>query len=103
MPIDEFELDPEERFNPATSSPADAAVDYVASTTRVKDTNWVVGLCSECKNTQPEGSMEKSIFAGEGVPPVCRYCGGVVVITYGELQGDRMNRSLDASRGIGMG
>lgn len=95
------ELEEEEEFNPASTSPAEAAVDALAARSKINDPDYVVGLCSECKSVQPHAAMLKSVFAQEGVPPVCRYCGGVVVITYGELLGDSMNNTLDYTRGIG--
>lgn len=82
-------------------NPQEIADEVTESAYGIKDPDYVVGLCSECKSTQPNSYMERSVFAQEGSPPPCRYCGGVVVITYGELQGEALNQSLDAARGIG--
>lgn len=58
-----------------------------------------VGVCSECKSEQSDSSMYKSIFAQQGIAPVCRYCGGVVVIVYKQLK-DKSLDQLDRERGI---
>jgi methylmalonyl-CoA mutase cobalamin-binding subunit len=42
----------------------------------------VIGLCSDCGSEQSDRAMYASPFAQAGVPPVCKYCGGVVVICY---------------------
>lgn len=91
----------EEEFNPAATSPSQEVVEYLTAQRRIQNPDDVVGMCSECKSTQPDSAMTKSVFAQEGVPPVCKYCGGVVVIVYAEQQGDSLNRSLDISRGLG--
>lgn len=88
---------------PLDENPVEAALDEVAAGRRIQDTDNVVGLCSECKSTMPNSYMERNVFAREGHPVPCKYCGGVVVITYGELQGDALNNSLDSARGIGSG
>jgi len=42
----------------------------------------VIGLCSDCGTEQSDRAMFNSPFAQAGVPPVCKYCRGVVVICY---------------------
>ena len=39
-----------------------------------------IGLCSECKSEQMDSTMFRSVFAQNGVSPVCKYCGGVVIV-----------------------
>lgn len=59
----------------------------------------VIGVCSECKSDQPEKYMYNSPFAQEGKAVPCKFCGGVVIITYRQTR----NRALDGSdksRGI---
>jgi DNA-directed RNA polymerase subunit RPC12/RpoP len=43
--------------------------------------------------------MENSPFAQEGKAVTCKYCGGVVIITYRETRDDSLNGS-DRERGI---
>lgn len=86
-----------------SESMVESVIDEAASERRIKNPDNVVGLCSECKSTQPNQYMERNVFAQEGHPVPCKYCGGVVVITYGELQGEALNNRLDTSRGIGHG
>ena len=65
----------------------------------IQNPDDVIGVCSECKSDQPNSYMEKSPFAQAGQNVPCKYCGGVVIITYRETR----NRSLDQSdtnRGI---
>ena len=45
-------------------------------------TNDAIGLCSDCGSEQSDKSMYASPFAQSGAPPVCKYCGGVVVVCY---------------------
>lgn len=85
------------------STEVEAAIQDMTSGARIQNPDDVIGLCSECKNPQPPGMMERNVFAAEGLPPSCRYCGGVVIVTYAELQGDALNARLDAARGIGNG
>ena len=59
----------------------------------------VIGVCSECKSDQPEGYMYRSPFAQDGKPVPCKYCGGVVIITYRETRNEALDQS-DNSRGI---
>lgn len=66
---------------------------------QIKDPDDVIGVCSECKSDQPMNYMYNNPFAQQGLVVPCKYCGGVVVITYREVR----NRSLDESdrtRGI---
>lgn len=66
---------------------------------QIKDPDDVIGVCSECKSDQPMSYMYNNPFAQQGLVVPCKYCGGVVVITYREVR----NRSLDESdrtRGI---
>ena len=65
----------------------------------IEDPDDVIGVCSECKSDQPMQSMYKSTFAQNGSAPVCRYCGGVVIITYRESRDQSLNQS-DRDRGI---
>lgn len=59
----------------------------------------VIGVCSECKSDQPEAYMYRSPFAQDGKPVPCKYCGGIVIITYRETRNDALDQS-DSSRGI---
>ncbi len=65
----------------------------------IEDPNDVIGVCSECKSDQPERYMFNSPFAQEGKPVPCKYCGGVVIITYRETRDEALDGS-DKSRGI---
>ena len=65
----------------------------------IKDPDDVVGVCSECKSDQPDSYMYKSPFAQEGKPVPCKYCGGVVIITYREIRNEALKDS-DRGRGI---
>lgn len=67
--------------------------------TRIEDPDDVIGVCSECKSDQPDSYMMKSPFAQAGSPVPCRYCGGVVIITYRETR-DEAIKGSDRSRGI---
>lgn len=65
----------------------------------IENPDDVVGTCSECHSDQPEAYMYNSPFAQEGKAVPCKYCGGIVIITYRETR----NSSLDQSnrdRGI---
>jgi hypothetical protein len=65
----------------------------------IKDPDDVVGVCSECKSDQPDSYMYRSPFAQEGKAVPCKYCGGVVIITYRETRDQSLNES-DRGRGI---
>jgi hypothetical protein len=65
----------------------------------VEDPDDVIGVCSECKSDQPMQYMYNSKFAQAGAAPVCKYCGGVVIITYRETRGNSLDQS-DRDRGI---
>jgi DNA-directed RNA polymerase subunit RPC12/RpoP len=65
----------------------------------IKDPDNVVGVCSECHSDQPEAYMYRSPFAQDGKPVPCKYCGGVVVITYRETRDSALDQS-NKSRGI---
>lgn len=65
----------------------------------IENPDDVIGVCSECKSDQPDKYMMSSPFAQEGKPVPCKYCGGVVIITYRETRDDSLNRS-DNNRGI---
>ncbi len=82
----------------AVESPVDWVPERIASH-GIQNPDDVIGLCSECKSTHERAVMEKDIFAAEGVPPSCRYCGGVVVITYREIA-SQVKERLDGARGI---
>lgn len=65
----------------------------------IENPDDVIGVCSECKSDQPERYMYNSPFAQEGKPVPCKYCGGVVIITYREVRDSSLEGS-DKSRGI---
>lgn len=65
----------------------------------IENEDDVIGVCSECKSDQSMQSMYKSAFAQGGSPPVCKYCGGVVIITYRETRDSSLGQS-DRDRGI---
>jgi DNA-directed RNA polymerase subunit RPC12/RpoP len=65
----------------------------------VNNADDVIGVCSECKSDQPMSAMYNSVFAQNGSAPVCRYCGGVVIITYRETRDNSLDQS-DRDRGI---
>lgn len=65
----------------------------------VEDEDDVIGVCSECKTDQPMRAMYGSSFAQNGSPAICKYCGGVVIITYRETRDKSLNQS-DRDRGI---
>lgn len=65
----------------------------------IQDPDDVIGVCSECKSDQPESYMFRSPFAQDGKPVPCKYCGGVVIITYRETRDSALGQS-DSSRGI---
>ena len=65
----------------------------------IEDPDDVIGVCSECKSDQPMQHMYNSKFAQAGVAPVCKYCGGVVIITYRETRNSSLDQS-DRDRGI---
>lgn len=66
---------------------------------RIEDPDDVIGVCSECKSDQPDRYMMNSPFAQEGKPVPCKYCGGVVIITYRETRDEALEGS-DKSRGV---
>ncbi|MDA0345407.1 MAG: hypothetical protein O3C54_05540 [Proteobacteria bacterium] len=65
----------------------------------IENPDDVVGVCSECKSDQPDAYMYRSPFAQGGKPVPCKYCGGVVIITYRETRDDAL-RDSDRGRGI---
>lgn len=65
----------------------------------IENPDDVIGVCSECKSDQPEAYLYRSPFAQEGKPIPCKYCGGVVIITYRETRDQAINGS-DRSRGL---
>lgn len=65
----------------------------------IENPDDVIGVCSECKSDQPDSYMYKSPFAQEGKPVPCKYCGGVVIITYREIRDEALKDS-DRGRGI---
>ena len=65
----------------------------------VENPDDVIGVCSECKSDQPMQAMYNSKFAQAGSAPVCKYCGGVVIISYREARDQSLNQS-DRDRGI---
>lgn len=66
----------------------------------IQNPDDVIGVCSECKSDQPMNHMHNSPFAQQGLAVPCKYCGGVVVITYRETRDSSLNSS-DKDRGIG--
>lgn len=65
----------------------------------IQNPDDVVGVCSECKSDQPDSYMFRSPFAQSGKAVPCKYCGGVVIITYRETRNSALDQS-DNSRGI---
>lgn len=65
----------------------------------IQNPDDVIGVCSECKSDQPEKYMINSPFAQEGKSVPCKFCGGVVIITYRETR-DRSLNDSDKGRGI---
>jgi len=65
----------------------------------IENPDDVIGTCSECHSDQPDAYMERSPFAQEGKNVPCKYCGGVVVITYRETRDQAIEQS-DRSRGL---
>lgn len=65
----------------------------------IQDEDDVIGVCSECKSDQPMQAMYKSSFAQTGASAICRYCGGVVIVTYRETRDSSLGQS-DRDRGI---
>lgn len=66
---------------------------------KIKDPDDVIGVCSECRSDQPMTYMERSPFAQAGLPVPCKYCGGIVIITYRETRDSSLDGS-DNNRGI---
>jgi len=65
----------------------------------IENPDDVIGVCSECHSDQPDSYMYNSPFAQEGKPVPCKYCGGVVIITYRETRNSALKDS-DGGRGI---
>lgn len=65
----------------------------------IQDPDDVIGVCSECKSDQPMSYMKKSLFAQAGISVPCKFCGGIVIITYRETRDQSLNNS-DRERGI---
>ena len=65
----------------------------------IENPDDVIGVCSECKSDQPDQYMMNSPFAQEGKPVPCKYCGGVVIVTYRETRDDAL-RGIDRERGL---
>lgn len=65
----------------------------------IEDPDDVIGVCSECKSDQPDSYMERSPFAQAGHSVPCKFCGGVVIITYREIRDESLDSS-DRSRGL---
>ena len=66
---------------------------------RIEDEDDVIGVCSECRSDQPMKYMYSNPFAQAGKQIPCKYCGGIVIITYRE----RREHSLDDNdRGRGL-
>lgn len=80
-------------------SPAEAAVEDLRVRSKLENPDAIVGMCGECGSTQPDQYIENSPFYLQGVPPYCKFCGGVVVIVPEELQ-SQAKRQIDRSRGL---
>lgn len=65
----------------------------------IENPDDVIGICSECKSEQPNRYMENSPFAQNGTAPVCKYCKGVVIITYRETREQALDQ-IDRERGL---
>jgi len=65
----------------------------------IEDPDDVIGVCSECRSDQPMKAMYNSLFAQAGVAPVCKYCNGVVIITYRETRDQALDQA-DRERGL---
>ena len=65
----------------------------------IEDPDDVIGVCTECHSDQPEQYMIRSPFAQDGKAVPCKYCGGVVVITYRETREESIDQS-NRSRGL---
>ena len=59
----------------------------------IKDPDDVIGVCSDCGSDQPMKAMYNSAFAQEGAAAVCKYCGGVVIITYREIRDQALEQA----------
>lgn len=66
---------------------------------QIKNPDDVIGVCSECKSDQPMEYMYRNPFAQQGSAVPCKYCGGIVVITYRETRNSSLHSS-DRDRGI---
>ena len=64
----------------------------------IRNEDDVIGVCSECKSDQPMEYMYKSPFAQDGKDVPCKYCGGVVIITYRERRRNSLD-NIDKTRG----
>lgn len=65
----------------------------------MQENDDVIGVCCECKSDQDDSSMYKSVFAQQGLPPVCKYCGGKVIITYRSQRNNALDQ-VDRERGL---
>jgi DNA-directed RNA polymerase subunit RPC12/RpoP len=65
----------------------------------VNNPDDVIGVCSECKSDQPMRYMFNSSFAQDGLNVPCKYCGGIVIITYRETRDNSLDSS-DRNRGL---
>ncbi len=65
----------------------------------IKNPDDVIGVCSECKSDQPMSYMSRSSFAQAGAAVPCKFCGGIVIITYRETRNEALDGS-DRERGI---
>jgi len=60
----------------------------------------IVGMCTECKTIIPTNIMAKDSFAAQGLPPVCKLCGGVVTIVDSSRNIDNIRLAMDRERGL---
>ena len=65
----------------------------------IRNPDDVIGVCSECQSDQPMAYMEKSAFAQAGISVPCKFCGGIVIITYRETRDQSLGNS-NKERGI---
>lgn len=65
------------------------------------DVDDTVGMCSECKNIQPDQYMLRSPFFGSGGPVPCKFCGAPTIIVRQRFVDQHFKDRLDQMRGIG--
>lgn len=58
-----------------------------------------IGLCTDCGTEQTDRHMYNSAFAQAGLPAICKYCKGVVIICY-RSDKDQVINQINVKRGI---